>query len=58
MHFFSLAYLISHRMLIQGANRIFVIEKGRVVEEGVHGDLMQKKGVCYKLNAAQIHNVA
>ena len=29
-----------------------------VVEEGVHGDLMQKKGVYYKLNEAQIQNVA
>ena len=50
---------IAHRLsTIQGANRIFAIEKGRVVEEGVYGNLMQKKGVYYKLNEVQIHNVA
>ncbi|XP_065836632.1 ATP-dependent translocase ABCB1-like isoform X2 [Oscarella lobularis] len=51
--------VIAHRLsTIQGANKIVVIENGRIVERGTHADLMQKKGAYYKLNVAQIHNVS
>ena len=37
--------LITHRLgSVKVANRIFVLDKGRVVEEGTHADLMNKKG--------------
>ena len=43
--------VIAHRLsTIQGANKIVVIENGRIVERGTHADLMQKKGAYYKLN--------
>lgn len=33
------------------------MQNGRVVEQGRHGDLMQRRGVYYQLNQAQVHNV-
>lgn len=45
---------IAHRLsTIKTANRILVVHKGRVVEEGTHNDLMQKKGIYYDLYKLQ-----
>ena len=42
--------LISHRFsTVRRADKIFVIEKGRVEEEGKHEDLMKKDGLYAKL---------
>ncbi len=46
--------LISHRLAnVTGSDRIFVLDKGNVVESGTHGELVQKNGTYAKLWNAQ-----
>lgn len=52
------SFVIAHRLsTIQKANRIFVIDKGGILEEGNHETLMTKKGAYYKLQMAQLQDV-
>jgi len=47
---------IAHRLsTIKGADQIYIIEKGEIVESGTHDKLLQAKGVYHKLwnNSAQ-----
>lgn len=47
-------FVIAHRLsTIQNADRILVVDKGNVVEQGNHKELMQKKGFYYQLYASQ-----
>ena len=47
-------FVIAHRLsTIQNADRIFVIDKGGIVESGTPAELMAKKGAYYKLRQAQ-----
>lgn len=42
--------IIAHRLsTIIDADRIFVVSDGKIVEEGVHDELLQKQGEYYKL---------
>jgi ABC-type multidrug transport system fused ATPase/permease subunit len=44
------AIIIAHRLsTIVDADRIIVMNDGRIVEDGHHGSLMQAKGVYYTL---------
>ena len=46
--------LISHRVsTVRGADRIYVIDRGRVVEEGDHGQLVSRRGLYARLAGSQ-----
>lgn len=52
------SFVIAHRLsTIQKADRIFVIDKGGILEEGNHDTLMAKKGAYYHLQMAQLQDV-
>jgi ATP-binding cassette subfamily B protein len=47
--------VIAHRLsTIRSADRILLIEKGRIVEEGNHADLIRLKGKYYRLYTSQV----
>ncbi|HEX3030342.1 MAG TPA: ABC transporter ATP-binding protein [Clostridia bacterium] len=44
------SFIIAHRLsTVKSADRILVIEKGKVIEEGSHAELLRRKGYYYKL---------
>ncbi|GAB6189590.1 ABC transporter ATP-binding protein [Marinitoga arctica] len=48
------SFVIAHRLsTIRNADRIFYIDKGKIVETGNHYELMNKKGFYYKLYISQ-----
>ncbi|QOL49014.1 ABC transporter transmembrane domain-containing protein [Massilia litorea] len=50
--------IIAHRLAtVQRADRIVVMEDGRVVETGTHASLVAMKGIYANLAALQFHNV-
>lgn len=53
------SFVIAHRLsTIQRADRIFVIDKGDILEQGSPAELMEKKGHYYSLYMAQFKNVS
>lgn len=49
------SFVIAHRLsTIQKADRIFVIDKGGILEEGTVSELLAKKGAYYRLHMAQM----
>ncbi|GGY78667.1 lipid A export ATP-binding/permease protein MsbA [Cellvibrio zantedeschiae] len=49
-------FVIAHRLsTIEHADRIVVMENGRIVEEGSHKELLERNGAYTKLHAAQFH---
>ncbi|HMU05250.1 MAG TPA: ABC transporter ATP-binding protein, partial [Saprospiraceae bacterium] len=47
--------LIAHRLsTIMHADRIFVLEKGKIIEMGSHESLLQEKGLYYAMWRQQI----
>ena len=47
--------MIAHRLsTIQNADQIAVVKAGKVEEVGTHSVLLQKKGIYYRLNRAQL----
>jgi ATP-binding cassette subfamily B protein len=48
------SFIIAHRLsTIKSADRILVIEKGRIIEQGTHKELLLAKGYYYKLYTNQ-----
>lgn len=48
------SFVIAHRLsTIKKADRIFVVDDGKIVEEGSHSELLNKGGVYYNLYMAQ-----
>lgn len=47
-------FIIAHRLsTIKNADKIYLLEKGRIIEEGNHESLIQKKGKYYEMYQAQ-----
>jgi ATP-binding cassette subfamily B protein len=52
------SFVIAHRLsTIKKADRIFVIDQGKITEAGNHQKLMEKKGSYYELYQAQFRNL-
>ena len=50
-----ISFVIAHRLsTIRTANRILVIEKGRIIESGTHEDLLAEKGHYHALYTHQL----
>ena len=50
--------VIAHRLsTIYGSDSIAVIHNGQVIEQGRHGELMEKQGAYYHLNTVQLKDV-
>jgi len=48
--------VIAHRLAtVQKADRIIVMDQGRIIEEGNHQELMQRDGLYAKLARMQFH---
>ena len=51
--------LVAHRLsTVQNADKICVVDKGRIVEEGSHSQLLERKGLYYKLVHKQVQKMA
>ena len=47
-------FIIAHRLsTVRQANRIIVMEKGEIVEQGSHQMLLEQKGIYQKLHDLQ-----
>ena len=47
--------IIAHRLsTIQNVNKIVVISKGVIIEEGTHDELMELKGSYYQMYSTQV----
>lgn len=52
------SFVIAHRLsTISKADRIFVIDEGKILEEGSSQELLDKKGLYYDLYMAQFKNI-
>lgn len=48
------AFIIAHRLsTIQNADKILVVEDGKIVEMGTHEELMEKRGIYYTMFMSQ-----
>jgi len=48
------SFIIAHRLsTIRSADRILVVQKGKIIEQGTHHELIKKKGYHYRLYSNQ-----
>jgi ABC-type multidrug transport system fused ATPase/permease subunit len=53
------AFIIAHRLsTVKHADRIIVLDQGRLVESGTHEALLQQRGLYYRLYAMTYASVA
>jgi ABC-type multidrug transport system fused ATPase/permease subunit len=51
--------IIAHRLsTIERADRIYVVDKGRIIENGRHEELLKKEGLYKQLHQLQFKNIA
>jgi ATP-binding cassette subfamily B protein len=51
----QITVLIAHRLsTIMHADKIFVLEQGKIIEQGKHADLLEEKGLYYAMWRQQI----
>ena len=51
--------VIAHRLsTIRDSDLIVVMDRGRIVEEGTHNELLEKKGQYYELYMTQYAGIA
>ncbi len=51
------AFIIAHRLsTIRAADRILVLEAGRIVEQGTHAELLERRGLYHRLYMTQFAN--
>jgi ATP-binding cassette, subfamily B, bacterial len=47
-------FIIAHRLsTIRGADRILVLDRGRIIESGSHGELLAARGAYFRMDALQ-----
>ena len=51
------SFVIAHRLsTIRDADVILVMESGRIVEQGTHEELLQRRGAYFALHQSQFSN--
>ncbi len=51
-------FVIAHRLTtVQKADRIFVLDKGRIVEEGTHAELLERHGLYHHLYTLKLAGI-
>lgn len=52
-------FVVAHRLTtIQGADRILVLNKGRIAEEGTHAQLMEQRGLYHYLYTLRLSEIS
>ncbi len=52
------SFIVAHRLsTIKNCDRIMYIEAGKIAEQGSHSELMQKRGLYYKLYMSQLNQL-
>jgi len=50
---------VAHRLTtVQRADRILVLDKGRLIEAGTHAELLERKGLYHYLYTIRLHEPA